>query len=873
MKNRTVQWLCGVLCCLLLLPAVFACKKKPAEEGDGGTPGTFSERESGTDGDLYSLTYGDFRILYGENATSDEKSMGANALYDLIRKKTGTLMKVESDYENPVSTYEILVGDTNREGNVSTANLTYYDFGWSFDGEKVRIFGGSAEALGKAVSRFVSKYYDEKNNAVVVSKGLEYSATYSYPYSKVSVGGKDVAGYRISAVKGYEDAANEVYKGFGKLTGVKMMTETVDAGSAEPSGNAILVGYDTTGDLKTGYAVRDGVLRFIGNGESGEFNQLGVTVKKFFEKNFPSVTERQEKDVPTGETETYEISLDNMTYVDDSYTEALDAEFETRRNNILTSESEYKVSGNGKIYYVSNNGDDSRDGLSPETAWKTIGKLNATIFVKGSVVLFERGGVWNKQGLLKLRSGVTYSAYGTGAKPIFSNYADASNASDWIEVRKNIWVYNGKYETDLSVHSDKPLYEEMVKNYPDDPSIPGSYITSIVGEVESRNRSGQDYENCYYYFKETTGASEDVGNIIFTTKDGKTGWGVKMLKYNSKNYCTPLGPCPTGFEGITVTRGTDAFSGGKDLIQNFEFYHDPNECRVYLYYDGGNPGEVFQDIKLVMRGNSASAETEQDSKDLIVDNLAFLYSGVNGMTSYHASNLTIRNCEIGWTGGSIQMYGFLDRDDPTRYGEGVMNWGDCDGFYVLNNYFHQVFDGAISSQQSVWSGLASCIMKNYTVTGNVSEYCSLTFESWMNLTPEQGNNEKYRFENWFVSDNMIRMTGYGFGYTRTDDTSAPMSGSMGWPSPVCINVLITNNIIWDFDDYLLTGLNWDLERYQFTGNTVVHPYGGQFADLARDFDAMAQWDHKMYYYTTEDIGLLLDKKIIGKNNFCFTYQK
>ena len=57
MKKRMVQWLCGVLCCLLLLPVVVACKKEPAEEGNGGTPGTFSERESGTDGDLYSLTY------------------------------------------------------------------------------------------------------------------------------------------------------------------------------------------------------------------------------------------------------------------------------------------------------------------------------------------------------------------------------------------------------------------------------------------------------------------------------------------------------------------------------------------------------------------------------------------------------------------------------------------------------------------------------------------------------------------------------------------------------------------------------------------------------------------------------------------------
>ena len=568
-----------------------------------------------------------------------------------------------------------------------------------------------------------------------------------------------------------------------------------------------------------------------------------------------------------------EIALDEMTYVDGAFVGSLDDAFETRRTAILNAESRYAVSGEGQIYYVSNNGDDSRDGLSPETAWKTIGKLNVTTFAEGSVVLFERGGVWNKQGILSLRRGVTYSAYGNGAKPILSNHADASSAGDWIQVQENIWVYNGAYETNLSPHSDQPLYSTIMAHYPDDPSLPGSYITSIIGEKESEGKSGQEYLNSYYFFRETSGASEDVGNIIFTTKDGKTGWGVKMLKYNRKDYCTPLGPCPTGFDGITVTRGTESFTGGKDLKQNFEFYHDPNECRVYLYYDGGNPGEVFADIKLVLRGNCASA-ANGESEDITVDNIAFLYSGVNGMTSNGAKNLTVRNCEIGWCGGSIQMYGFLGRDDPTRYGEGVMNWGDCDGFFVLNNYFYQVFDGAISSQQSVDPGLSSCIMKNYTVEGNVSEYCSLTFESWMNLTPEQSKSGNFKFVNWLVTDNLIRRTGYGFGYTRTDDTSAPMSGSMGWPPPVYENVRIAGNTIWDFDDFLLTGLDWHIERYCFSGNTVVHPYGGELGSILNNpnlsTDSVEGKKDIMYYYTVGDIRYLLECGLIGENRFCFT---
>ncbi|MBQ2746663.1 MAG: hypothetical protein IJF35_02995, partial [Clostridia bacterium] len=45
------------------------------------------------------------------------------------------------------------------------------------------------------------------------------------------------------------------------------------------------------------------------------------------------------------------------------------------REKIRHAKPEIKVSGN--IYYVSNDGDDNNDGLTPETAWKTIDRVNA----------------------------------------------------------------------------------------------------------------------------------------------------------------------------------------------------------------------------------------------------------------------------------------------------------------------------------------------------------------------------------------------------------------------------------------------------------------------------------------------------------------
>ncbi len=49
----------------------------------------------------------------------------------------------------------------------------------------------------------------------------------------------------------------------------------------------------------------------------------------------------------------------------------------------------------GKAYYVSNSGNDKNDWLSPETAWKTLDKVNSANLNRGDGVYFERGCIWS----------------------------------------------------------------------------------------------------------------------------------------------------------------------------------------------------------------------------------------------------------------------------------------------------------------------------------------------------------------------------------------------------------------------------------------------------------------------------------------------
>lgn len=74
------------------------------------------------------------------------------------------------------------------------------------------------------------------------------------------------------------------------------------------------------------------------------------------------------------------------------------------------------------VFYVSNNGDDSADGQSEGTAWKTLDRVNEEHFIPGDRILFQCGGRWEDQTLQPQGSGtedamITIGSYGEGEMP------------------------------------------------------------------------------------------------------------------------------------------------------------------------------------------------------------------------------------------------------------------------------------------------------------------------------------------------------------------------------------------------------------------------------------------------------------------------
>lgn len=83
------------------------------------------------------------------------------------------------------------------------------------------------------------------------------------------------------------------------------------------------------------------------------------------------------------------------------------------------------ASCSGTTYYVSNSGNDSNNGVSTSSPWKTVAKVVAfePSLRPGDCVLFQRGGIWYEQLTLSNVNGtqsypITFGNYGTGNRPI-----------------------------------------------------------------------------------------------------------------------------------------------------------------------------------------------------------------------------------------------------------------------------------------------------------------------------------------------------------------------------------------------------------------------------------------------------------------------
>ena len=387
----------------------------------------------------------------------------------------------------------------------------------------------------------------------------------------------------------------------------------------------------------------------------------------------------------------------------------------------------------GRIFYVSEKGNDEKDGLTPESAWKTIKRVNADAgeVAYGDTVLFERGGIY--RGSTKLISGVTYGSYGQGEKPcLYGSLRNYAEESLWEATStEHIWKLN-------------------------------------------------------------VGTMKDIGNLVF---DHGKAWAMKRLEMT--------------------------------LSEDFDFWHDQEGQELYLYSSTGNPGLVYEDIEVCSNDHIMYGPT-QYMKDILIENLCLKYTGAHGICFRHGSkNITVRNCEIGYIGGSML-------DETVRYGNGFEVVDGCCDILVENNWVYQCYDAGITHQSSFQPG---CVQENIVFRGNLIEYCNYNIEYY--VSEENGIIEDTVYEN-----NILRYAGFGFGSeNRIGSDTSVLSHICCYSRMIpSKNFIIRNNVL-DTSLRFLTAIGCTNDK-EGLGPTMVGNHYIQSSNQEGNVELIKLWEQE-----------------------------
>ena len=329
---------------------------------------------------------------------------------------------------------------------------------------------------------------------------------------------------------------------------------------------------------------------------------------------------------------------DNAQYLsaDKAVVDTYMSQVDSLKKKILGSETNVTVKGTK--YYVSASGDDNAAGTSQETAWKTIAKVNEANLKSGDGVFFKRGEKFRTEKPLNTSEGVTYSAYGTGSKPMIVASTDASGSSNWEKTQ-----YPNIYKCKISFPKDR-----------------------------------------------------NVGTIIF---NGGEAWGIQVQK-RPNGYRLSNGTVFNGIETFTDDRKEHLFAGINELKNNLEFYNvyeeNTDSGELYLYSAKGNPGDVFKSIEIADKGYAVYGT----GKNVTIDNISIFGSGSHGIVFNEATeNTVVQYCSFSWIGGSIHSLDTTWRILGTRYGNAVEAW-NCNNFVIHDCYSEQIYDSCYTVQSA-----------------------------------------------------------------------------------------------------------------------------------------------------------------------------
>jgi len=185
-------------------------------------------------------------------------------------------------------------------------------------------------------------------------------------------------------------------------------------------------------------------------------------------------------------------------------------------------------------YYVKTGGDDSETGVSGDSAWETVSKVNGETFAAGDSILFNRGDEWSER-LVPPSSGnttsqITFGAFGAGERPIITCravFTGSGTEENWVAGVTDVWYLTINSGNPLRVWLDSTEYteaddEDSVDS--DDRWFYGSSGTRLYVYGVSNPFNDQVVEGSIaVQFRNYGVLMDDVGYLTFQELDVRAG--------------------------------------------------------------------------------------------------------------------------------------------------------------------------------------------------------------------------------------------------------------------------------------------------------------------------------------------------------------
>lgn len=555
--------------------------------------------------------------------------------------------------------------------------------------------------------------------------------------------GADISEYVIFA-KSADDTAAKVIKEYVKaLADVEL--SIVTEGEYEKAfvlGNAGTAEFASVADGLSSdeYIIKSvGTKIYLGTVGNENYYEDGPAVHKFFEDilGYDFETNKLSKKTVDVSSIDERAKIDDylLKVADDAFLADIDAKAEELKQTILASAT--TVEYTGTAYYVSSTtGNDKNDGLTPETAWRSVQHVSFEInglLQPGDAVFFKRGDVFRCDALNTV-AGVTYSAYGEGAKPVINGSPkDAVVSGKWTEVAPNVWRYNTKFSKDVGTIIFNNGEKASVKVVP-------NFDAATRGETIINNWTGEEFSY------KTMGDGPDLSMYVAYSR-----------KLNE--------------------------------------YVDTDWGYLYLVCKEGDPKEVFDSIEFCGVNGGYDFNLIRLQNDVVIDNLCVSYTGGHGISAHkgQGENVRIQYCEISYIGGCLEIAcddNGPDKFKSTRFGNGIQFWASADNTVVDHCYIHDCFDAGITHQGSNSGGdetfndcvysnnllerslynvefFGGGVAENFKIINNIMRYAGYGFGGDRDKTEADANNSGSYNISWSCRDadkNELYVSGNIFQY-------------------------------------------------------------------------------------------------------------